>query len=103
MARVSIGPVTDVPESSGISAVVGNRRLAVFRVGAEVFAIDDVCAHRGFPLHDGLVRDGTVTCRTHRACFDLKSGSVLRGPARRPIRSYPAEIVDDEIIVEMPE
>ena len=73
----------------------------MFRVDDRVFAVDDRCSHRGFPLNDGILDAASVRCRTHGACFDLDSGAVLRGPARRPIRVYRTEIVDGQVFVEI--
>jgi nitrite reductase/ring-hydroxylating ferredoxin subunit len=103
MPRIRVGKLTDFPDRCGVAVAVGSRRLAVFRVGNDVYAIDDICSHRGFPLHDGLVNGGSVRCRTHGSCFRLASGAVERGPARRPVTCYKAEIIDDHVEVEVPD
>jgi 3-phenylpropionate/trans-cinnamate dioxygenase ferredoxin subunit len=101
MARVILGEVTEFRDGQGVAVEIAGRRLAVVRCGDRVFAIDDRCSHRGFPLHDGTIGHTSVRCRTHGACFDLASGAVLRGPARRAIRSYPTQIVDGRVVVEL--
>ena len=101
MGRVALGALSDFPDGRGVGVEVEGRRLAVFRVGVRVWVIDDRCSHRGFPLSDGSVDQTSVRCRTHGACFDLASGSVLRGPARRAVRTYPSEIVDGEVVVQL--
>jgi nitrite reductase/ring-hydroxylating ferredoxin subunit len=101
MAQITLGDATDFPDGCGVAIDIDGRRLAVFRIGAHVFALDDRCSHRGFPLHDGTVDRTSVRCRTHGACFDLLSGAVLRGPARRAVRSYPAQLIDGRVIVEI--
>lgn len=78
---------------------LGGRRLAVFHLGEQVFAIDNVCSHNRSPLAGGLVSGTVVTCRTHRARFSLETGAVLHGPARKPIRTYPVAIAGDTIEV----
>ena len=101
MARVVIGTLSDFPDGHGVSLAVAGHRLAVVRRGADVFAVDDRCSHRGFALYDGTIDGTTVRCRTHGACFDLATGAVLRGPARRPIRAYRTEILDGQVVVEI--
>ena len=101
MARVVIGALRDFPDRCGVAVVIEGRRVAVFRIGDRVFAVDDRCAHRGFPLHDGTLDAASVRCRTHGACYDLASGAVLRGPARRPIRAYATEIVDGQVHIDV--
>ena len=94
---VRLGSIEQFPDGKGVPVSVGNRRYAVFRIGSELFAIDDACTHRGFPLNDGILTESTLRCRTHGACFDLHSGAVVRGPASRPLRTYPIQIVDGEV------
>ena len=101
MTAVIVGALADFPDGRGVAVEIAGRRLAVIRCGDRVFALDDRCSHRGFPLFDGTIDQRSVRCRTHGACFDLATGAVLRGPARRAIRSYPTRIVDDCVVVEI--
>jgi len=101
MASVVVGILADFPEGRAVAIETAGRRLVLVRRGARVFAVEDRCSHRGFPLHDGRVDEAGIHCRTHGSCFDLTSGAVLRGPARRAIRTYAATIVGDEVVVEI--
>jgi nitrite reductase/ring-hydroxylating ferredoxin subunit len=103
MALVVVGTLADFPEGRGAPVRVGNRRLAVFRVGGELWAIADACPHRGFPLHDAVLTGGVVRCRTHGACFELASGRVVRGPATRGVAVCAVRVVGDEVFVEVPD
>ena len=106
--RVIVGRTDDFPDGRGTGLQIDGRRIAVFRLGGEVFAVVDRCPHRGFPLHDGRIKvspagDPQVQCRTHGATFDLKTGHIERGPARREVFVYAARIVGDEVEIEIPE
>ena len=101
MGRVVLGSLDDFPDGRGTAVEIAGRRLAVFRRGDRVFTIDDRCSHRGFPLFDGTVDGTSIRCRTHGACFDLATGAVLRGPARRAVRTYRTEILDGQVLVEI--
>jgi len=103
MAFVDLGPLANLPDAAGIAVTFERRRLAVFRCGDEVFVVDDYCPHRGFPLHDGPIAAAQVRCRTHGSVFDLRTGEVLRGPARTGVASYPVEVVDGNVRVELPD
>ena len=103
MAWVNLGSVADYPEDHGVAVRVGTRRLAVFRIGAQIFVLDDSCPHRRFPLYDGVVNGSSVRCRTHGSCFNLATGAVEHGPAQQPVRVYRGAIVDAHVEVEVPD
>ena len=103
MASVDIGALVDFPEGCGIALMVGDRPVAVFRTDNRLFVVENRCPHRRFPLHDGIVRDTTVRCRTHGSCFSLETGEVLRGPARHGIGVYRVDVVDGRIVIELSE
>jgi nitrite reductase/ring-hydroxylating ferredoxin subunit len=99
--RIPLGPLADFPDRHGVPVQAAGRALAVFRSGEQVHVIDDRCAHRGFPLHDGICDGATVRCRTHGARYDLATGDALSGPATRGVRVYPAQIIDGEVVVDV--
>ena len=40
--------VADIPEDAGLRVpVTGRKPLSVFKVGSEVFVVDDLCTHKG--------------------------------------------------------
>jgi nitrite reductase (NADH) small subunit len=100
--RHAVGTIADFPEQHGVRVMVVGRALAIFRVGADVFAVDDSCPHRRFPLNDGIVHGRSVQCRTHGSCFNLATGALERGPARSGVRAYQAFVVGDRVEVEIP-
>lgn len=103
MARVVVASIADLPEQRGVAVQVGPLRIALFRLGERVFAVDDSCPHRHFPLHDGVVDGVTVRCRTHGSCFDLATGDLARGPARRGVRVYSTRVIDGRVELELPD
>ena len=53
---------------------------------------------------DGAELDGDVlTCPWHGAQFNVRTGKVLRGPARQDILTYPVKIEGKSILVRLPE
>src|SRR6202012_5707760 len=62
------------------------------------WALEDRCPHMGFPLHQGTVERGLLTCHWHHARFDLASGGTL-DPFADDFRTYPVEIEGDRVVV----
>ncbi len=69
--------LNDVRERSCMTAQVDGHILALYAYGDNIFAIDNRCPHMGFPLKDGSVKDGILTCHWHHARFDLASGGAF--------------------------
>ena len=99
--RIPIGTLADFPEGRGVAVVAAGKRLAIFRIGERVFAIDNVCTHNRMQLANGPVQGTVVTCRTHGSRFNLETGAAIRGPARKPARTYPVYLVGETVEVEV--
>jgi len=54
-----------------------HRPILVVYDRGRVFALDNRCPHMGFPLEQGSIEDGILTCHWHHARFDLESGCTF--------------------------
>ncbi len=78
----------ELAEGRTACAHVDDVRVLLVRQGGRVWALANRCTHRGGPLHEGEVGDGTITCPWHQSTFALADGSVRRGPAAYPQPVY---------------
>jgi nitrite reductase (NADH) small subunit/3-phenylpropionate/trans-cinnamate dioxygenase ferredoxin subunit len=92
--------LADLPDGEGKAVPVGRKVIAVFRVGGEVFAIDDVCPHMGASLSGGYVEQGVVTCPWHAWRFRLKDGTWADYPKVK-ITCYPVRVEGDDVQVQI--
>lgn len=79
----------------------GGRHLAVAHVDGRWYAFDDTCTHHDCPLVGGHLDGATIECDCHGSLFDVRDGSVVRGPARRPIGTFRVEVVADRLVVHL--
>lgn len=63
-------------------------RVSIARDGAKLFAFDDI--YEGCPLSGGLLTGTTLMSQCDGSQFDIKSGAVLRGPAKSALKTYEA-------------
>ena len=96
---VAVAKVSDVADPGKLLVEVGDELIALFHVGGEFFAIDDVCTHDGGPLADGTLADHTIACPRHGAKFDIRTGAALTMPATKPTRSHEVKIEGDQVLV----
>jgi NADPH-dependent 2,4-dienoyl-CoA reductase/sulfur reductase-like enzyme/nitrite reductase/ring-hydroxylating ferredoxin subunit len=87
--------LADIAEGATIGGRVGDEPVLLSRIDGELFAIGGACTHYGGALAEGLPSGGTVRCPLHHACFDLKTGEVLRAPALDPVDRWKVEIDGD--------
>ena len=74
---VHAGSLAELQSAGKLLTKVGALPVVVFWDDGQAFAIEDRCPHLGFPLHQGTVESGLVTCHWHHARFDLVSGFGL--------------------------
>src|SRR5438132_220703 len=75
--EVRAGSLADLRLAGRLLTKVGTIPVVVFWHDDAAFAIEDRCPHLGFPLHQGTVEAGLVTCHWHHARFDLVSGCTF--------------------------
>lgn len=99
---VKVAKRTDIADGGRMSVEVDGRAILVFRIGDDVYAVEDVCTHDGQPLTEGALVAGAVECPRHGARFDVRTGKALCMPAVEPVRVYNVRIAGDDIEVETP-
>ena len=84
----------------GVKVVaVGGRTVALFWHQEQVWAVDNRCPHMGFPLSQGTVADGILTCHWHHAKFDLAGGCTF-DPFADDVPSFRVEVRDDTVWID---
>ncbi|MBA4187016.1 MAG: nitrite reductase [Planctomycetaceae bacterium] len=100
--RIVICKAANIPVGGNVVVTIGKKDVAVFNVGGEFFAVDDLCPHMGASLSGGHVEDGCITCPWHYWRFRLTDGAWADSP-RVKIGSYPIHIVGDDVQLEVPD
>jgi nitrite reductase (NADH) small subunit len=77
---VPVGRVSDFAPGAGKMVNVAGRHVALFRLGDEFFALDNMCLHRGGPLCDGDIKNGVVTCPWHFWSYEIRTGTMVQDP-----------------------
>ena len=97
-AWTAVADVDQLPEGRPTRMVVDDTPVLMLREGNRLRAIHDRCSHRGCSLSElGEVDGDHVVCGCHGSTFDLRDGSIQRGPATAPQPAFEAREHDGRI------
>jgi len=99
MAFIKVGPAKVLLEGKMKEVDAEGHNLLVANLGGTFYAIGNVCTHMGCHLSQGRLDGQNVICPCHGSTFDLKTGQLVKGPARKPEPSYPVKIEDGELVI----
>ena len=104
MADLEAGPIDQLPPGETKLVEAGAFGVGVFNCGGELYAIEDRCSHDDGPLCEGDwdADEGVVICPRHGANFDIRSGDALTLPAFQPVSTYPVEVFEGYVRLELP-
>ncbi|MFV8053741.1 Rieske (2Fe-2S) protein [Mycobacterium sp. 48b] len=97
----SLGAADQLTEGSVNPYYLDDRkwRVSVARIDGKLYAFDDLCTHEACPLSAGMLTGTTILCQCHGCRYDVTTGSVLNGPAVRPLTTYQVTETDGVISV----
>ena len=94
-------PEAEVPEDGfGHEVRIDGLDIALFQWDQTFYALENLCPHLGFPLTEGAVDDGAVICGWHGWRIRLADGACRT--ERENARTYPVEIRDGDVYVQIP-
>jgi len=102
MATDQYVPVAELDEleNEGRAVVSENgQAIALFHHDGEVYAVDNRCPHMGFPLTEGTIEDGVLTCHWHHARFELEEGDTF-DPWADDVQTFPVDVRGGEVYLD---
>ena len=82
----------ELPNDDVLGVQVAGRDLALYTVGSDVFATDNLCTHGNARLCDGFLEGHEIECPLHQGKFDVTTGQATCAPVTEALRSYPVKI-----------
>ena len=104
MPSLDVAPESEFPPGSVKLVVAGpGHYVGVYNCGGTLYAIEDRCSHDDGPLCEGDWDEDecVVVCPRHGSRFELSSGRPISLPAFEPVRTYPVEVVDGVVRVDI--
>ena len=98
---VDAAALADVPEGDVIGVQVDGKEIALYEVGGEVFATDNLCTHGHARMSDGFLEGNEIECPLHQGRFDVCSGKALCAPLAENIRTYAVRIENMRVMLKL--
>jgi nitrite reductase/ring-hydroxylating ferredoxin subunit len=98
---VRVAALEDCPPGSLRGGMAGPEPVVIANVDGDIYALEDRCSHQDFPLSDGELNGAELLCVHHGARFDACTGKNRGLPAIRPVRSFPVDVREDGVYVEV--
>ncbi len=93
---VQVASTTDIPVGGGM-VILKDNIVVTQPVAGQFKAFAAVCPHLGCLLDK--VANGTIDCPCHGSTFRIGDGSVVTGPATRPLTPVPVTVADGMITI----
>ncbi len=101
MAWQRVASTAEVKEDAPVPVTLGDKQLAVYRLGDSYYALDDVCPHAYALLSSGFIEGDRVECPLHQAAFHIPTGKCVAPPAEEDLKKYPLKIEGDDIFIDV--
>jgi nitrite reductase/ring-hydroxylating ferredoxin subunit len=102
VTEIRAAALADVTPGTPHVVEADGRRLVLVRVGDQVHAIGDACAHQGGPLGEGKLSGIRLACPWHGWMYDVRTGRCLFPGRGAAVPSYPVRVDDGAVWVELP-
>lgn len=107
--------ISDIPLGEKRAYTVGSEKVLVFHLAEGFFATQHRCTHLFYSLEGGkMVDECTVQCSLHHACFDVRTGEVVKWAnfppgiqllnavrGEKALKTYPVIIQNETVHIEL--
>jgi 3-phenylpropionate/trans-cinnamate dioxygenase ferredoxin subunit/naphthalene 1,2-dioxygenase system ferredoxin subunit len=81
--------------------VADGKEILVVNMGKTYTAIGNRCTHMGCRLSGGKIDGEIIRCPCHGSMFNVRTGEVVRGPAKKPEPIYPVIVENGELYIDL--
>jgi nitrite reductase/ring-hydroxylating ferredoxin subunit len=101
MAVIKLASTTDLKPNQMKEVKANGTSILLVNLDGSFYAIGNKCTHRGCALSNGTLKGDILHCACHGSVFNVKTGEVVHGPAKKPEPKYELQISGDQILVDL--
>ena len=96
---VKVAETAEVPPGKMKKVKVDGKEIVIANIEGKYYAIGNKCTHRGGDLSKGFLSGKVVKCPRHGAKFDVTTGEVAAGPAKKSEPTSEAKVEGNNITI----
>jgi nitrite reductase/ring-hydroxylating ferredoxin subunit len=96
---VKVAETTEVQSGKMKKVTVDDKDILVANVEGTYYAIGNKCTHFGGDLSKGSLSGKIVKCPLHGTQYDVTTGTVEAGPAKKPEPKFEVKVEGKNILV----
>jgi len=101
MGFVKVTSTKKLSSANMLGVELGERKILIVNLNGKYYAIGNVCTHLACMLSDGELKGETVQCPCHGSIFNVKTGNVVKGPAKRSEPTFEVKVEGEQILVNL--
>jgi nitrite reductase/ring-hydroxylating ferredoxin subunit len=98
---IQVAEIMDLPRGARKKIKVAGQNVLLLNHNGPIYAIEEKCPHLGCSLLKGKFLGNDFQCPCHGAVFSIPLGTVVSGPATRPLRVYKVSMEHGMIALEI--
>ena len=101
MSLVKVAKIDTIPVREPKQFKIEGHEILVINLDGQYYCLPAMCTHAGAPLVEGEILGDILICPWHGSNFRITDGSVIKGPAEKPLIVYPCIVQDDYLVVDI--
>jgi nitrite reductase/ring-hydroxylating ferredoxin subunit len=94
-----VASVNSLRPGNMMKVEITGKEICISNIDGKYYAIGNRCTHMGCLLSDGELKGENVTCPCHGSVFNLKTGAVLKGPAKTSESVFEVKVESEQVLV----
>jgi nitrite reductase/ring-hydroxylating ferredoxin subunit len=99
MGFVNVTSRSDLKPGEMMNAEVEGKEICVANVEGKYYAIGNRCTHMSCLLSDGTLEGTNVICSCHNSVFNIETGAVVKGSAKKAEPAFEVKVEGDQVLV----
>ena len=102
MAKIKVAEYNEVSEGGMKKVDAKGISIALYKLSGQVYATSNICTYDGCFLDENhRMHNYMVECTLHNEQWDIRTGEVVIPPASEKLKTYKAEIIDEDIYLDL--